>query len=122
MPATKRKRGAQPGNLNALKHGFYSRRFRELELEDLDAALADGLANEIALLRVAMRRLFELADEDNARDLDNVIRVTNTIALTAAKLSGLMRTQHMLGGDQETETAAAISQAIREVLKEKKLL
>ena len=28
----KRPRGAQPGNTNALKHGFYAQRFSQLEL------------------------------------------------------------------------------------------
>ena len=34
-----RKRGAQPGNTNALKHGFYARAYRSGELNDLDAML-----------------------------------------------------------------------------------
>jgi hypothetical protein len=37
----KKKRGAPPGNQNALKHGFYSRRFRNLEMGDLDVVTAD---------------------------------------------------------------------------------
>jgi hypothetical protein len=32
-----RKRGAQPSNTNALKHGFYSRQFQQLELAVLPA-------------------------------------------------------------------------------------
>jgi hypothetical protein len=32
----KRKRGGQPGNGNALRHGFYSRRFTRQEVEDLE--------------------------------------------------------------------------------------
>ena len=36
----KRPRGAQPGNTNALKHGFYSQRFSQLELtEDINQEL-----------------------------------------------------------------------------------
>ena len=46
MPVKKR-RGAQPGNLNALKHGFYSRSFKELENSDLEAMLAQDLESEI---------------------------------------------------------------------------
>jgi hypothetical protein len=65
----KRKRGAQPGNTNALKHGFYSHRFNNLEISDLNTALSDGLTDEIALLRVIIRRVFEYADTD-AQDLE----------------------------------------------------
>jgi len=49
----KRKSGAQPGNTNALKSGFYSPRFTSIELGDLQTMLkADGLNNEINLMRV----------------------------------------------------------------------
>jgi hypothetical protein len=34
VAAPLRKRGAQPGNKNALKHGFYSRYYRRRELND----------------------------------------------------------------------------------------
>ena len=50
----KRKRGGQPCNTNALKHGFYSHRFNNLELADLGTALSDGLTDEIALLTAAL--------------------------------------------------------------------
>ena len=60
----KRKSGGQPGNLNAFKHGFYSRRFRALELSDLSEVLTDNLDDEIALLRVIIRRVFEMADRE----------------------------------------------------------
>ena len=32
----KRKQGAQPGNLNAFRHGFYSKLFQPLDAEDLE--------------------------------------------------------------------------------------
>jgi len=53
-----RPRGAQPGNTNALKHGFYAKHFNQLELSDLETALSGGLDNEIEMLRVAQRRTF----------------------------------------------------------------
>lgn len=37
----KRKRGGQLGNLNALKHGFYSRQFKGMELDDLELLKAN---------------------------------------------------------------------------------
>ena len=53
----KRKRGGQPGNLNALKHGFYSRLFREPEIADLDTLAmlesvgVDDLRGEVVMMR-----------------------------------------------------------------------
>ena len=52
------KLGDSQGNWNALKHGYYSKRFNPLELKDLDTVLTDGLQDEIALLRVIIRRVF----------------------------------------------------------------
>ena len=66
---TKRKRGAQLGNLNALQHGFYSRRFREEEIADLES-LSEGLQDEAAMLRVLIRRVFDaLANLENGESL-----------------------------------------------------
>jgi hypothetical protein len=53
-----RNKGAQPGNTNALKHGFYSRFFKEGEVTDL-SSLAPDLTDEIAMLRVITRRLLD---------------------------------------------------------------
>jgi hypothetical protein len=52
-----RKPGGQPGNQNALKHGFYSRYFSPLEVEELQVSSIDGLNHEVVLLRVMIRRL-----------------------------------------------------------------
>jgi len=52
---TKRKGGGQPGNTNALKHGFYSRRFCDLELGDFESSLGDDLQSEVAMLRAGQR-------------------------------------------------------------------
>ena len=59
--ANKKSRGAQPGNANALKSGFYSRTFSEAELVEIGRlAVAElGLDEEIAMLRVLMRRVLE---------------------------------------------------------------
>ena len=54
IPSTRRRRGGQPGNRNALRHGLYARHFPE----DLKPALArwdlDDFTAEIQLLRVCM--------------------------------------------------------------------
>ena len=109
-----RKRGAPPGNTNALKHGFYSRQFRKIETEDLDAVNA-GLADEIALLRVCTRRLLE-ASKGN-EDAKNIRENLMALGLTASRISGLVKAQALLGGHTD-ETMASISAAIAAVVKD----
>lgn len=110
---SKRKRGAQPGNTNALKHGFYSHRFNNLEITDLDTALSDGLSDEIALLRVIIRRVFEYADT-GAQDLDTWSQALNTLGSASTRLAGLLRTQQLIAGES-TDVVSVLSQAIGEV-------
>lgn len=98
MNNTRRKRGAQDGNWNAFKHGFYSKRFRPLEIQDLDTALGDGLEDEIALLRVIIRRVFEYADDDDKQTLDQWSRTLNTLGAASTRLAALIRTQQVVSG------------------------
>jgi hypothetical protein len=131
MPVKKRK-GAQPGNLNALKHGFYSRSFKELEKGDLEAMLAQDLESEIAMLRVVVRRAFELstapADEDTdlGQDLDaqaklgTAIHVMNSLGMASIRLGSLLKIQAMLG-KRQGDIGAVISEALKEVARDLKL-
>ena len=52
MPPSPRRRGAPPGNLNALKHGFYTRRIKKRHLDGVEFTDLIGLIEEIALIRV----------------------------------------------------------------------
>jgi len=110
---TKRKRGAQPGNTNALKHGFYSHHFNSLELSDLDTALSEGLTDEIALLRVIIRRVFEYADFES-QDMHTWSKALNTLGAASTRLAGLLRTQQLIAGDS-ADVVSVLSQAIGEV-------
>ena len=96
--STKKRPGAPEGNWNAFKHGFYSKRYRPLELSDLDTALGDGLEDEIALLRVIIRRVFEYADEDDKQTLDQWSRTLNTLGAASTRLAALIRTQQVVSG------------------------
>ena len=73
----KPKRGGQPGNQNARKHGFYSKHFTPEQIEQLEAAddLKD-LGPEIALLRVKLNTLLD--DPDVSPDL--LLRAVNSVA------------------------------------------
>lgn len=70
--------GGQPGNQNARKHGFYSRRIPTDHEADYDEALRiEGLDQEIALLRVLIdKQLAEGANlEDIAKGMDILVRM-----------------------------------------------
>jgi len=111
---SKRKRGAQPNNLNAFRHGFYSRLFRPLEGEDLEDMLNTGLEDEIAMLRVVTRRTFELANQGT--DIDEAIKALGAMGLASIRLSRLLKAQQELGeGD---EALSALSTALNDILKE----
>ena len=55
--------GAPKGNLNAIKHGFYSRRFRTGESQQLKSLAEPGLSDEIEMLRLVIRRVIDQIDE-----------------------------------------------------------
>lgn len=117
----KRKRGGQPGNLNAYKHGFYSQRFSAGEFSDLSNVLTENLDGEIALLRIIIRRVFEYADSE-AATLKDWMMSLSTLATSATRLAGLLRTQHMLTGKKGgNEFLDVIKESIRETAHKKGL-
>jgi cell division GTPase FtsZ len=119
----RRKRGAQPGNLNALKHGFYSRNFKDLENADLEAMIAEDLDSEIAMLRVVVRRAFELStapaedNEDAGQQLDKAIHIMNAMGMASIRLGSLLKIQAMLG-KREGDIGATISEALKQVARD----
>ncbi len=106
--------GAPKGNLNALKHGFYSRLFRPSEVDDIREDSA-SLEHEITLLRVMIRRTMQLAD--GIDDLKEATRILDAMGATAARLANLLRTQKSLK-DHRSQLADEISIAIQEVNRE----
>ena len=61
----KRKRGGQPGNQNARKHGYYSRHFTPEQMQQLEEIdYHKGLDPEIALLRVRLNTLLRDPEAD----------------------------------------------------------
>jgi hypothetical protein len=105
-------RGAPKGNLNALKHGFYSRLFHSTETVDLPDDATTSLEHEITLLRVMIRRTMQLAD--GIDDLHEATRVLDALGAAASRLSNLLRTQKSL---KQTQPGLAdeISIAIQQV-------
>ena len=85
-----RKRGAQPGNLNALRHGYYSQALSKAQatlLQAADKLPADALSQEIALLRQRLYTLLEAAP-DKVDLLNDTIRTLTRVAATHYHLRG----------------------------------
>jgi len=106
---SRRKRGAQPGNLNALKHGYYSQRLRE------PGAEAD-LEEEIIVLRTLVRRASELATDPEV-SLATLLKALDAISSATDRLAHLLRAQKEFG-ETSMSVEAVISQAIAEVARE----
>jgi hypothetical protein len=111
---SKRKRGAQPGNLNAFKHGFYSKRSIPIDDKDREDILSANLDHEITMLRTATLRTFQLANQVD--DIDQAIKTLGALGLASIRTSRLLKTQKELGNGDQALTI--ISAAINEVLKE----
>ena len=113
-----RKTGGQPGNQNALKHGFYSRKFKPSESESLEAASVEGLRSEIVMLRVMIRRVVELAtNPEKEPSLESTIAALNTLGNASGRLAILLKTEKQLAGNQ-SESPLALNKALGEVIAE----
>jgi hypothetical protein len=126
-----RKRGGQPGNSNALKHGFYSQLFKAAETRDLEGYTQEGLQDEVAMLRVMIRRVVKLAsnpETDGADhrsgtgqpgDLGSAITTLDTLGRAAARLGQLLNTEKKLAS-QNDEASRTLYQALSDIAAELK--
>jgi len=80
-PAARRRRGAQPGNANALKHSFYARSSPSSELGGLKDLKAVNLTDEIDMLRLVIRRLIDRYS--GIGDLDQEMRYITSLSSPA---------------------------------------
>ena len=107
-PKRKKQRGGQSGNSNALRHGFYSRKFQDLEVEDL-SEVKGGLQDEIAMLRVSIRRVFEratelgdeFAEKGPGSELFALSQLLTTLGIATTRLAHMLRTQKFLDGGSD---------------------
>lgn len=103
-----RKRGAQPKNRNALKHGWYSGAMTKAVAKIFRQALTiddASLTNEIALLRTTLYRLAKI-DPKNVEVLATVMRT----------LVRAVAVNHGLSKGQENEINDCMSNLIRDLL------
>ncbi|MCL4562311.1 MAG: hypothetical protein M1281_17075 [Chloroflexi bacterium] len=111
---TRRKRTPTPNQTSTLKHGFYARRFRRGEMDDLDLTGPVRLADEIQMMRVVIRRVFDQAN-DEAADLETWSQALETLGAAASRLATLLRTQNHLD-KHDKEVTDALSHALSQVL------
>ena len=109
-----KKPGAPPGNLNALKHGFYSKQLKRVkaDLDGLDTAEFSGLTDEIQLLRVFIRRVIDLGKDVDR--LDDALSLLRGLCLASTTLTRLLKTHHALASGEDDVTLA-IRQALDEI-------
>lgn len=87
----RRKRGGQPGNRNAMQHGLYARQLREFQ-GGQDAV--EGLTDQIAMLRLAVRETVQRAEAEPKPETDLELLRAVTVACTA--LNRLVKTHKFL--------------------------
>ena len=104
----KRKRGAQPRNKNALKHGFYSELLTKDEIARLNQIREIDLDDETKLLRALA---FRLAEQIETHDMDEARKTANTIANIVQVINTTQRTKLLARGG-----AGEIAQTIMEAI------
>jgi hypothetical protein len=114
----RRKRGGQPGNTNALKHGFYTNNFSLAKRRGLEATKTIVLADEIALLRVLIRRFSEKMLASEGVSLNESAQHLAVVSEAMLRLASLLRTNHMLGGSESDTLAEELNLAIQQVTAE----
>ena len=103
----KAKRGAQAGNKNAQRHGFYSKQFTPAENKSLDTQDKLDLSGEVTLLRVMLNRLQEQIsfdevtiedDKGNQSRNDHYLNQLNTLSTMTLNIGSLVRSQYLIKG------------------------
>jgi hypothetical protein len=97
-----RKRGGQPGNQNALRHGFYSRSFSAAELQNLDNNITGEFIDKIAVARTNAARLAELLKDYRNMPLDDVVATSNALNKYLDRIQSLSRSQRFMYRNQTT--------------------
>ena len=106
-----RKKGAQLGNNNAIKYGFYSRYFKRRDITDLQKHDFEGLKDEIELFRVQIRRISEMSAD--IKNLHEALDFLNCFSRACYSLSCLLRTYYFVFNDKD-DSASDFMKAINE--------
>jgi hypothetical protein len=102
------------------KQGYYARRFNAAEIQDLQTDTTGSLKDEIELMRVLIRRLFDITCEE-AATLDDWIKVVGTLGSAASRLARMLVVNRQLesGDDPVREIKDALELFLGKVKPEK---
>jgi len=100
-----RTRGGQPGNQNARTHGFYSKTLSPEQQEDLqDAAVVDGIDQEIAVLRVKIASILQNAPQN-----------IDVLILAMSLLARLLQTKQLIDKKDRHKLGEAFQNVLRNI-------
>ena len=86
--------GAQPGNHNALKHGYYSSLYKQSERHLLEQGSLTELSAEIELIRVTNKRFLQALQASKSElDFETQLTALRAVNLSAHSLATLLRAQ-----------------------------
>jgi hypothetical protein len=95
-----KKRGGQPNNRNAYKHGFYSKYFSAFENRALSALPITDMTNEIGLLRVQIDRFMQAYTSSlDELDYEERLAALRVITMAVGRIASLERIQSSAGKD-----------------------
>jgi hypothetical protein len=106
----KRKRGGQPRNTNAFKHGFYSRLFSKLELDELDLGVKGELFDEENILRILIMRAFE-STKGRQMTHEEHVAFLKAASVTVGRIESLQRSRKAI-----YDQATTLEKALEELL------
>ena len=107
---TGRKRGAQPGNTNAFRHGFYSESYSLADMQALDSNVKGEFHDEINLARVNAAHLAQLLKDYQNMAFDDYISGSHALNKYLDRIQSLSRAQRFMYQNQTT-----IEQALEEL-------
>jgi hypothetical protein len=99
---SKRKRGAQPGNNNAFRHGFYANSYSLSDMQKLDSNVKGEFHDEIPLARVNAAHLAELMMDYKNMPLQDFISASNALNNYLDRIQSLTRAQRFIYQNQTT--------------------
>ncbi len=102
----KKKRGGQPGNQNALKHGYYSKLLDKTgQFDYISAGELEGIDEEIKLLRAEIIRALESGNE----------KYLKILVRGAVALDKLVRTRYQISSSKKKGLKDAVNNVIRDI-------
>jgi hypothetical protein len=89
----KRRRGGQPGNANAYKHGFYSSRLLSASLQAAEKHRSADLQTDIDMVTISIDNFLRSAADGKQRTWEQNLVQLRAVALAAAAKASLLRIQ-----------------------------